>query len=65
MPFRRRNLLKKKKKNLKENLRLEDLARAGHVSCLATKGRNWLAIETTTELEACEALLLKSLLSYI
>jgi len=30
---------------------IQDLAHAGHVSSLATKGRNWLAIETTTELE--------------
>ncbi|CAK9117479.1 unnamed protein product [Durusdinium trenchii] len=30
---------------------IQELAHAGHVSSLATKGRNWLAIETTSELE--------------
>lgn len=30
---------------------IQELAHAGHVSSLGTKGRNWLAIETTTELE--------------
>ena len=42
-----------KREEKREKRLKEDLARAGHVSCLATKGRNWLAIETTTELEAC------------